>query len=54
MSHQLFKDLLELCHFYIQRMDEREDGLQKSNAELDGVDLVAVHKELDRQGVRRL
>ena len=26
----------------------------KSNAELDGVDLVAVHKELDRQGVRRL
>lgn len=26
----------------------------KSNAELDGVDLVAIHKELDRQGVRRL
>ncbi|MDA9810282.1 FAD-dependent oxidoreductase [Planktomarina temperata] len=25
----------------------------KSNAELDSVDLVAIHKELDRQGVRR-
>lgn len=25
----------------------------KSKAELDGVDLVAIHKELDRQGVRR-
>jgi hypothetical protein len=26
----------------------------KSKSELDGVDLVAIHKELDRQGVRRL
>ena len=26
----------------------------KSNSELDGIDLVAIHKELDRQGVRRL
>jgi hypothetical protein len=25
----------------------------KSKAELDSVDLVAIHKELDRQGVRR-